>query len=174
MINIRYALAGALLLAGSATLASAQQTATPPQARHGMRAAGGRGMMGPGRLGGQLFKGITLSDAEKANIKNVQAKFAAQNKALREQFKPQMQAARDARQRGDTAALNKIWQQSAGQREQTKQLLLAERSELRSALTSTNQAAFDANVAALEKRMAKHATNDAKHPGRRPPTNAGR
>jgi uncharacterized protein with WD repeat len=166
MINIRYALTGAMLLIGSATLASAQQPTRQGMARrhaHGMmRAAGARG----------LFKGITLSDAEKANLKSVREKYVAQNKALREQFKPQAKAVREARQRGDTAALKDLWQKSAGQREQVKQLMLAERNDLRGALTSTNQTTFDANAAALQKRIAERVQNGAKRGRLRPPGRA--
>lgn len=159
MINIRYALTGALLLFGSATLASAQQ---PKGVRH---------VPGAQELGGQLLKGITLSDAEKGNVKAVQSKYASQMKALREQFKPQMQATRDARQRGDTAALRELWQKSAGEREQTKQLMLAERADLRAALTPANQTTFDANVAALDKRVAARGAKGATL-RRRPPVHA--
>ena len=141
MINIRYALTGALLLFGSATLASAQQ---PKGVRH---------VPGAQELGGQLLKGITLSDAEKGNVKAVQSKYASQMKALREQFKPQMQATRDARQ------------------EQTKQLMLAERADLRAALTPANQTTFDANVAALDKRVAARGAKGATL-RRRPPVHA--
>lgn len=172
MINIRYALTGALLLVGGAAIASAQQPTTPPKDMHGMHAPGARGMMGERGLRGQLFKGITLSDAEKTNIKAVQTKYASQMKALREQFKPQMQAVRDARQRGDSAALKELWQKSAAQREQSKQLMLAERNELRAALTPANQATFDANVAAFEKKAAEHAQNAGKQGRRRPPVRA--
>jgi len=167
MINIRYALTGAMLLIGSATLASAQQP-THPQAARGKHAQGAHGMMGARGL----FKGITLSDAEKANLKAVRTKYASQQKALREQFKPQMQAAREARQRGDTAALKALWEKSAGQREQTKQLMLAERNDLRAALTPANQATFDANVAAMQKRVAAREQNGAKRGRLRPPARA--
>jgi Spy/CpxP family protein refolding chaperone len=170
MINIRYALTGALLLIGSATLASAQDP-THPRAGRGMHAQGAHGMMAPG-LGRALFKGITLSDAEKANLKNVRTKYASQQKALREQFKPQMEAARAARQRGDTAALKDLWQKSAGQREQAKQLMLAERNDLRTALTPANQTKFDANVAEMQKRMAARQQNGAKRGRMRPPARA--
>jgi protein CpxP len=139
---------------------------------HGMRATGARGMMGDRGLRGQLFKGITLSDAEKTNIKAVQTKYASQMKALREQFKPQMQAARDARQRGDSAALKELRQKSTAQREQSKQLMLAQRNDLRAALTPANQVTFDANVAALEKKAADHAQNAGKQGRRRPPVSA--
>ena len=170
MINIRYA-AAAMLLVGSTALASAQQT-TRPQRAGSMRAHGQRGMrseLGSHGLRGQLFTGITLSDVEKANLKAVHEKYAPQMKALRDQFKPQPGTVRDAHQRADTAALRELRQKSAAQREQTKQLLLAQRNELRAALTPANQAKFDANVGALEKRAAERGNGVAKHGGRRPP-----
>jgi len=159
MFNIRVALAATALTLGSAVVVSAQHTA--PQGVHqdhaqrsdsAHRRFGARGLRGQA----QLFKGITLSDAEKANLKVVREKYAAQMKTTREQSKPDMQAMRDARQRGDTAALKALWQKGAAQREQTKQVMLAERNELRAALTPANQAKFDANVAAFEKKVAEH------------------
>src|SRR6476646_5394677 len=161
MINIRYALTGSMLLIGSATLASAQEP-THPQTARGKHAQGAHGMMGARGL----FKWITLSDAEKANLKAVRTKYASQQKALREQFKPQMQAARDARQRGDTAALKAIWQKSAAQREQTKKLLEAERNDLRAALAPENQVKFDANVQQLQQHLAQRAGKGGKRGGR--------
>jgi hypothetical protein len=173
MIDIRVALAAAMLSVGSAAVVSAQQTTAPQGMRkdHPQRSDSARRMMGARGLRGQLFKGITLSDAEKANVKAVETKYASQMKALREQAKPQMQAARDARQKGDTAALRELWSKSAAQREQTKQLLVAERNELRGALTPANQATFDANVAQMEKRMADRGKELGKR-GIRPPTKA--
>lgn len=169
MIDIRSALAATMLVVGGAAIAAAQQSppATAPgaHAQHGQR---GRHMgqgFGPG-VRGQLFKGITLSDAEKGNIKNVQAKYAPQMKALREQFKPQLQAAREARQRGDTAALKAMRNKSAAQREQTKKLLDAERNDLRAALAPENQVKFDANVKQLEQRVAQRAEKGWKKGGR--------
>jgi protein CpxP len=153
MSHIRTALAAAMLVAGSAVVAAAQQPTTPVPQAHGQRMRQG---FGPG-MRGQLFKGITLSDAEKTNVKAVQAKYAPQMKALRAQFKPQMEAARQARQRGDTAALRTMWQNSAPQREQTKKLLDAERNDLRGALTPENQVKFDANV----KQFGQHAAQRA-------------
>lgn len=159
MQSIRTTLTAALLTFGAAAVVSAQQS-TPPQqpqaaAHQGKHARGAR--RAKGAFGRQLFKGITLNDAEKANIKQVQAKYAPQMKALREQFKPQLKAARDARQHGDTAALKNLWQQNAAQRAQTAKLLEAERADLRNALTPANQLKFDANVAKFQQRMAKQA-----------------
>jgi len=160
MFNIRVALAATALTFGSAALVSAQQQ-TAPQGVHQDHAqrsdSAHRRFEGARGLRGQLLKGITLSDAEKANLQTVQAKYAPQMKAMREQSKPDMQAMRDARQRGDTAALKALWQKSASARAQNKQVMEAERNDMRAALTPTNQAKFDANVAAFDKKLAEHA-----------------
>jgi Spy/CpxP family protein refolding chaperone len=151
MTHIRSTLVAALLTFGAAAVASAQ-TATP--APHAARAQHQRG---PGRHHGAkaLLKGISLSDAEKANVEKVNAKYAAQMKALREQAKPQAQAMREARQRGDTAAVNALRQKNAPQREQAKQLMEAERADLRAALAPENQAKFDANIESAKSRFAQ-------------------
>ena len=154
MKHIRSALIAGLVTFGGAAVASAQQ-ATPAPAP-GAHAHHGHFRRGEG-FQHQLFRGITLSDAEKANIKAVREKYAPQMKGLREQLKPQLQAAREARQRGDTAALKTMWAQSAAQREQVKKLLEAERTDLRAALVPANQAKFDANVKELEQRIAQRA-----------------
>jgi len=173
--DIRMAITTIALVVGGAVVAAAQQPAqTPsPRAHHGAGAQGdstrhfgARRGFGPGAMQKQLFKGITLSDAEKTNIKSVHTKYEAQMKALREQFKPQMQAARQARQRGDTAALKNLWSQTSAQREQTKKLLEAERTDLRAALAPDHRAQFDANVKQLEQRVAKRANKEFKVGGR--------
>jgi Spy/CpxP family protein refolding chaperone len=156
MLNIRSALA-ALLVAGGAAALQAQQPTTPaPQAhaRQGMKMRRGGPGMGAERA---LLRGITLSDAEKANLKAVQTKYASQFKAIREQYKPQHEQIRAARQRGDTAAIRSLMQQNSGERDQLRTLMASERNDLRGALTPANQAKFDANAATLKKRFADHA-----------------
>lgn len=170
MINIRSTLAAAALVVGGAVVASAQQPtpAPTPQAQQGVGRAQShrRGAFRPAALRHRLFKGIQLTDAEKANVKAVQQKYASQMKAIREQLKPQIQAARAARQRGDTAALKAMWQKSSAQREQIKTLLESERNDLRAALTPQHQAQFDANVKQLEQRVANRATRMWKKGGK--------
>lgn len=169
MKDIRTAITTIALVVGGAVVAAAQQ----PAQTHAQHQAGqdstrhfGRRGFGPGAMQKQLFKGITLSDAEKTNIKSVHTKYESQMKALREQFKPQMQAARQARQRGDTAALKNLWSQTSAQREQTKKLLEAERNDLRAALAPEHRAQFDANVKQVEQRVAKRANKEFKAGGR--------
>ena len=157
MQHIRSALAGAMLVRGGAALASAQQATPAPapqsqqQSQHAHRADRGRGARGAHAL----LKGITLSDAEKANLKNVHAKYESQLKTLREQSKPTFEAARAARQRGDTAAARQIMSKAAPQREQMKQLMQSERNDVRGALTPAHQTAFDANIKKFESRATK-------------------
>src|SRR5947208_3319883 len=76
MFNIRVALAATALTFGSAAIVSAQQQTTPQGVHqdHAQRPDSARRRMGARGLRGQLFKGITLSDAEKANLKAVQTK----------------------------------------------------------------------------------------------------
>jgi hypothetical protein len=171
VFDIRSTLAAAALVLGGVVAVSAQQpTPAPAQGAHqhraGRAARNQRGPFRPAAIRHQLFKGITLSDAEKANVKNVQAKYASQVKAIREQLKPQVKAAREARQRGDTAALEAMRQKSGAEREQIKNLLESEKNDLRAALTPANQAKFDANVKQFEQRAAKWATRDWKKGGR--------
>lgn len=152
MLNIRSALASLLVLGGAVAVRAQQPAApAPAHAKRGMRQGG------PGMGAEQaLLRGITLSDAEKSNVKNVQRKYASQTKAIREQYKPQHDQMRAAQQRGDTAAVRTLMQQTAGEREQTRTLMTAERNDLRSALTPDNQAKFDANAATMKKRFAQH------------------
>ena len=154
MLNIRSALAALLVVGGATTVRAQQSTAPAPQAhaRRGMR-PGGPGM----RADRALLRGVNLSDAEKANLKAVHAKYAAQTKAIRSQYKPQHEQMRAARQRGDTAAVRSLIQQSSGERDQMRTLMQSERADLRAALSPENQAKFDANAAALKKRLAAHA-----------------
>jgi len=158
MSHIRSTLA-ALLVAGGAAVVGAQQPATPQaqaHAQHGAR-RGGPGM----RAARGLFRGITLSDAEKANLKAVRERYAGQMKALHGQFKSQDEQTRAdmraARQRGDTAAAKALRQKLGPEREQMKTLLQAERADLRASLTPANQTKFDANVATMQKRLAARA-----------------
>jgi Spy/CpxP family protein refolding chaperone len=128
MTHIRSALAAGMLLFGSALVASAQapQAQVSQAQTQGQHAKGHRG-----KHGSQLMKGISLSATEKANVKSVHGKYASQLKALRAQGK------------------------SDATREQAKQLMASERADLRNALSSGNQAKFDANVAQFNQRVAQ-------------------
>jgi Spy/CpxP family protein refolding chaperone len=144
MNHIRSALAAGLLAFGAAAVASAQQgtPAQVPQAQaQGVGGQHAKGEWGGRRRGGALLKGISLSAAEKVNLKGVHQKYAPQMKALRAQPKS------DAR------------------REQMKQLMTAERNDTRAALVPENRTKFDANVTHMEQRMAQRKSKGARVPG---------
>jgi Spy/CpxP family protein refolding chaperone len=154
MKHISSAIVAGLLVFGSAAVASAQAPAQAPQA-HAQRAGKDGKHAGPGRgRDGALLRGIQLTDAEKANLKNVNAKYAPQLKALREQYKTQGQT---KIAKGDTAAMRQRREANAPQREAMKKIMLAQRADLRGALSPANQAKFDANSKQMEDRFAKRA-----------------
>jgi len=107
MIRIRVMALGAILVAGIAGVSEAQ--AATPQTRSD------RGSVERGENGRRHAKGdrgqrrqkldLNLTEAQKAQVKAIHEKYRPQMKALHERAKPFAQAARDARQRGDTAAV---------------------------------------------------------------------
>src|SRR5215210_4065290 len=87
------------------TMAQAQSAAPQPQ-RNGH--AMGRGDRGDqGRRG--LLRGVTLSDTEKARLKEIHSKYGTEAKSLRESIRPAMQDLRAARQKRDSVAAKAAW-----------------------------------------------------------------
>lgn len=158
MRGIRSSLFALLALGGSAGIAHAQATpATPPS-----REAPARREMKADRGGRGLLQGIQLTDAEKTRVEAIHTKYKAQYKSLGESFKPQREAMRAARQRGDTVAVKGMVAKSAEQRERMHALRTQMRGELRAALTPEHQQQLDANVAAREQRMKERAAKASK------------
>ena len=146
----------ALALALSAGVASAQSTqpSSPNRDRGAWQKDGGeRGMRG-GRRGpeGMLLKGITLSDAQKAQLQSLRKDEQAKREGSRDQFRSAMDDARAARQRGDTAAARARMQALRSQMDQQRE---REFSAIRNILTADQRAQFDANVAAMKQRQAE-------------------
>ena len=144
-------------LVSTASFAGAQAPAQQGarQGRHAME----RGARPGVRVERGLFRGIKLSDAEKAKLKDIHSKYAAQTKALREQMKPAMQEARAARQKGDTAAARSVLARNKGSFDKIAELRKNEQAEVRSALTPENQKLYDANVQQLAKRRGEMKAN---------------
>jgi hypothetical protein len=147
---MRSLLVTASVLVSAAAIAPAQQpTPTPTPGVHARKfGRGGRRK----QFDQALFRGITLSDAEKANVQAVHAKYASQMQSLGTQMRTEAQNAKAARQRGDTATLRSIRSNIVAQR---TQMIQAEQSDLRGALSSQNQAKFDANVQKMQSRASK-------------------
>ena len=125
------------------------QTAAPgaPQARQqrGGRVEGGRG---------RLLRGIKLSDAEKARVKEIRGNYRSEAQSLQKTLRPAMQEMRAARQKNDSVALKAAWDRSEGDRQKLQALMQRERAEIRTALTPEHQTQFDANVKQLAERRA--------------------
>jgi len=135
------------------TMAQAQSTATQPQQQsRAMRREGNGGR-------GRLFRGITLSDAEKTRVKAIRAKYSTEARSLRESMRPAMQEMQAARQKHDSGAMKAARERTASERQNLQALMQRERAEIRSALTAQNQQVFDANVKALEQRRAERGKN---------------
>ena len=150
----------ALVAASLVSAASFAGAQAPAAGVHGGRHAMGRGI--EGRRGGQrggALRGLKLSDAEKAKVKEIHTKYAAEGKTLRESLKPAMQEARTLRQKGDTAGLRALWDKNKAGREQMQALQVRQQEEIRAALSPENQKLFDANLQKQSERRAKWSKN---------------
>jgi periplasmic protein CpxP/Spy len=167
MSKIRSTVAGLLVVAGVAGVAEAQapQRDRQPRARGEMgrggkdRQMGNRGMRG-------LLRGINLTDAEKANLKTVGEKYRGQFETIRQSMRPDIEAARAARQRGDTTAARAAFARTANERAQLEALSERMRVDARAVLTPEHRTQFDANVTRMKERMANRRDGDGRR-GRR-------
>ena len=135
MSTVRTLALGALMLVGVAGVSAAQSTATPrrPEAGSYRRGPGGRDGFG---------RDLNLTDAQKAQIKAIRAKYQPQSAAVRAQAKPLIEAANAARQKGDTAAFRSNMAQ-AHQVMQNATYRTQQNAEIRAILTPDQQAKFD-------------------------------
>ena len=138
------------------------QTAAPgaPQARQqrGGRIEGGRG---------RLLRGIKLSDAEKARVKEIRGKYKSESKSLRESLRPAMQDVQAARAKHDSVAMKAAWDRTAADRQKLQELMRRERAELRTALAPEHQTQFDANMKQLDQRRAGRKNGGRGHRARK-------
>jgi Spy/CpxP family protein refolding chaperone len=140
-----------ILAALAVSLAGAQAVhaqAPRDSAAHRWNGRGGRGGPGgPGMMEHALFKNITLTDAQKARLAEVQkaerSSMTADSGARRAQF----DAMRKARQSGDTATANRLMLE---QRTKMEQQFATHTAAVRAILTPDQQKQFDANVAEMK------------------------
>lgn len=151
MNRIRIAAAAVAMLVGTATVASAQNPAPQGQARQAQR--GQHGMMGD----------LNLSDAQHQQIKDIHAKYRVQFEQLRERSRPDMEAARTARQSGDTAAAHAARARvRANHGTAVAALRQQEQAEVRAVLTAEQRTKFDARQARMREREAQHDSTHGK------------
>ena len=123
---IRIAALAAALCAGITSIAAAQGK-PEPQGKGEMRRGGG--------MGGMLLKDITLTDAQKEQIKTIREKYMPQQMELRK-------AAQATGSPPDEATHGKMMDLQA------KQV-----ADIRAVLTADQQAVFDKNLAEMKARM---------------------
>src|SRR5436190_22783764 len=130
---------GAMMLVGVAGISAAQST-TIPQVKPDS------GMYPRGRAGGEFrdrrgrgrdfFADLNLTDAQKAQIKAIRQKYQPQNEAARAQAKPFIDAARAARQKGDTAAVRSNMEKVRQVMQGGQSVRTQETAEIRNVLTA--------------------------------------
>lgn len=104
----KFALAGVSALAIAAPVAIAQTTGGDQSGqqgtheRHGKGGGhhGGRHGRRGGHMGGMMFRGIELTDAQKASLKQIRQSFGERTKSLREQLHAKRQELRQAESGG--------------------------------------------------------------------------
>lgn len=124
---IRIATLAAALCVGMTSVAAAQGAPPQGQGMGEMRRGGG--------MGGMLLKDITLTDAQKAQIKTIREKYLPQQMELRK-------AAQATGAAPDEATRAKMMDL------QTKQA-----ADIRAILTADQQATFDKNLAEMKSHM---------------------
>jgi Spy/CpxP family protein refolding chaperone len=170
MSTVRTLALGALMVCGVAGVAAAQSSVTPKtRADSGYHRRGDR-PDGQFRKGGRGFgRDLNLTDAQKAQMKAIHQKYQPQNQALRDRAKPFMEAARTARQKGDSAGFRSNMEKAKQVMQGGQSFRTQEQAEIRAILTPEQQAKFDAH----QKAAAEHRANGGKkgwgHKGQRNP-----
>ena len=153
---------GALMLVGVAGVSAAQSTTVPQnKPDSGFHRRGPRA--GAAMRGREFGRDLNLTDAQKAQIKVIRQKYKPQNEALRTQAKPFMEAARAARQKGDTAAFRSNIEKARQVMQGGQSIRTQEMAEIRNILTPAQQAKFDAQ----QKAFAERAKNGKRGWGRK-------
>lgn len=108
------------------------------------------GGKGPGPRhphGGRMLAGLHLTEAQQARVKAIHEKYAGQLTAARETAKPDFEAARAARQRGDTAAARAAFMKARQAMQASKPVREREMAEIRNVLTPEQRQMLDAKKA---------------------------
>lgn len=148
MTRIRTAAAAVAMLVGAATVASAQAP-TPQEGRQGPRGAKGH----QGQQG--MMADLNLTDTQKEQIKAIHARYRVQFEQLRAQSRPDVEAARAARQAGDTAAARAAMARARAFGTRVAALRQQEHAEVRAVLNAEQRLRFDARQAEMRERMAR-------------------
>ena len=163
----RIALSGlALALTlGTASLVAAQQ-APQGQARQGQGQWQGRGERGQGGRGQKaLFKGVKLTDQQKAQIGQIRQKYGEQSRQLRQSLRPAGEQGQAQPGQGERR-VRPAFDRNSPQFQQLRSLREQEMREVRALLTPDQQRTFDGNVAQMKARMEKREQKRAERQGK--------
>ena len=156
MTNVRTMVTGVLLIGGLSAAAAAQRPMRgmqPPPQGGGMAGPGQRGGRGAGtpqRLRAQLMRGITLSDAQRTKIQSAQETFRSQVQAANTQRQVDMLSVRQARLKGDTAAMHAARAKVFTDGDRAVALRAQLMDGIRGTLTPEQQKQFDANKSRVQ------------------------
>jgi Spy/CpxP family protein refolding chaperone len=169
MRSTRHLLAAAVAMtAVTAGMLAAQPPAVTPapgapagQGQHGDHART-RGPGGRGGMRAQLLRDITLSDAQRTQIRAIADRYRAQQRQLADDARAKWRgdrpaARRDAGARPDSATRAAFRAEREAFRTRVRDLRQRQLAEMRAVLTPAQQASFDRNVAALRERGADRA-----------------
>ena len=145
---------------GLAVSVASTAIAQAPDSSRGRGGKGGRGgefgqmegRRGRGGPDGLLLKGITLTEGQRTQIAQLRKTQRDQFEAKRDANKGDFEKVREARQRGDTAAVRAAMAQRRTQMEQERAQHIA---AIRNILTAEQRVQFDKNVAELKAREAE-------------------
>jgi Spy/CpxP family protein refolding chaperone len=141
-----------------ATVLSAQAPAQPRQgAREQAPASRAERAERGGRAGGRVFRDITLTEAQRTRVREVQQRYAQERRQLAGTVRAgQPRGARPdgaVRQRPDSAARVAMRANREALRTRMQQLSERQFADLRTVLEPSQQTTFDRNVAELKQRM---------------------
>lgn len=158
-------MAAAFAVMASATAMHAQGN-PPGGGRRGGMGMGMRGMMGPGMMDSALFKGITLNDAQKAKLTQIREaeRSKMQAEGGRGGGRAEMDSIRAARERGDTATVQRLMAEQRARMDVRRDEQIA---AIRGILSADQLPQFDANVDAMKKRAAEMGGRGRGRPPRR-------
>jgi Spy/CpxP family protein refolding chaperone len=151
MSTVRTLALGALMVFGVAEVSAAQSSAAPKTRAEGQYRRGA----GANREGRGFGRDLNLTDAQKAQMKTIHQKYQPQSQALRDRAKPFMEAARTARQKGDTVAFRSNMEKAQQVMQSGQSFRAQEQAEIRAILTPDQQAKFDARQKTAAEHRAK-------------------
>jgi protein CpxP len=106
-------------------------------------------------LSEKMAQKLNLTDAQKAQVKDIEAQFRTDNAAFLQNFRQTMQDVRAAKQANDTVKLDALRPTVESQKAQMKTLRQAQREKIRTILTADQRAQLDAMKAQHESREQK-------------------